>query len=816
MKKIVLLRIVAALLMTSLVPPLLAEVGTITYNASYNSSDMILGTDTLGGVTYTTVTYGDLTNGGQPGAPSLPIDYLRFSVPANATNFTVTAVKSDNVLRTINYLVYPCQPPRMMSDTSAWLITPPDNSIYNSGSFCPSASGCAWVADEGFLAGENHIVTVAVVPISFRHRSVGMGMKRKELSLSRTITITLRYELSDSLAMYPIVRSDTTLRNEGYRLTQSMVVNPEGVTGNAPVMPLPIDSINFNPRGGDGMNGLGEIKPWNPFDPLDTLPSYQMATYPYLIVTTPALKNSVRRIAALKQLKGYNVKVVTMDEVLNSSFAGDGDEIQKPDGTYQVVDTFPEGKLRQYLRNCYRIYNTKYVLLVGTDVPYKKQWGNPTDMYYCDLNDNWYMFYQNTTVDKYPELYVGRILAKSPEQIKNYTDKLFRYELNPGHGDYGYLMRIFYSEALDFESDDEWNYVNDSYIKTIPNYTRFLERTDTVFPTGNDIINELNQTRYGYISFMNHAGPSGIVTYGQRTRDEYGGSVDTLYYLWAIDSIHIVYNNQIYTDDTCTGNGLNNLTNKWYPCIGFSSGCETMPFDVRPKYTVETNFGESFTTGKDYGGPAFLGNTRDGQLDKHSTTLEKLFADQLSEGHYKVGEAEAFSRCKYNKDNNTIPLIYNLLGDPEFEIWTDTPQQFDGIEVSRTNDSVIISGINTDSVTVVYRSHNGLHQKMAINKLEDITFSHDVSPNGVVMLYKHNYIPYISPMVLQNVSLNKSHYAIASDVTAGYYVDSSRTPGDVIVKSGVNYEIEASGTVTLEDGFNVERGATFAVYPSCF
>ena len=30
------------------------------------------------------------------------------------------------------------------------------------------------------------------------------------------------------------------------------------------------------------------------------------------------------------------------------------------------------------------------------------------------------------------------------------------------------------------------------------------------------------------------------------------------------------------------------------------------------------------------------------------------------------------------------------------------------------------------------------------------------------------------------------------------------------------YEIEATGTVKLEDGFKVEKGATFAVYPSSF
>ena len=47
-------------------------------------------------------------------------------------------------------------------------------------------------------------------------------------------------------------------------------------------------------------------------------------------------------------------------------------------------------------------------------------------------------------------------------------------------------------------------------------------------------------------------------------------------------------------------------------------------------------------------------------------------------------------------------------------------------------------------------------------------------------------------------------------------VDSVRTSGSVTVKEGVEYEIEASGTVTLQGGFNVEKGATFAVYPSSF
>ena len=69
---------------------------------------------------------------------------------------------------------------------------------------------------------------------------------------------------------------------------------------------------------------------------------------------------------------------------------------------------------------------------------------------------------------------------------------------------------------------------------------------------------------------------------------------------------------------------------------------------------------------------------------------------------------------------------------------------------------------------------------------------------------------------LQNITFSKNQYVIANDVIAGKFVNSNRTPGNVVVKSGIEYEIESSGTVTLQDGFSVEKGATFAVYPSSY
>ena len=64
--------------------------------------------------------------------------------------------------------------------------------------------------------------------------------------------------------------------------------------------------------------------------------------------------------------------------------------------------------------------------------------------------------------------------------------------------------------------------------------------------------------------------------------------------------------------------------------------------------------------------------------------------------------------------------------------------------------------------------------------------------------------------------MSNSEYVIASDVIAGNFVEYYREEGDVTIQSGAVYEIEAKGSVTLQDGFKVEKGATFAVYPSCF
>lgn len=781
-----------ALAAAMLVPLLTSAAGAlnrITYTASYNNNGLTIGTDTLGGVTYATISYDGLYNGGEPGMPSLPIDYLKFSVPYNATNFTVTAT-TRWASQNLNYLVYPCQSPWLISSPVPPIVLP-DTSAYYSGNSYPSQM--AWIVDEGFLAGENHIVTVAVMPFRYTHST-----NADVLSRAKNCYVTLRYDLSDSLAMSPIVRNDSLLREEGYLLTQSMVVNPGQVKNFAPTQTINpgIDSTGLiqGGIGGDLING-GEGG--TPIEDTTNINIHQL-NYPYLIITTSDLKHAVRRIAALKRQKGYNVKVVTMDEVLSSYFSGNGDFVGEGRNAH-LAHTDDAGKLRQFIRNYYKFYGTKYVLLAG-DLPYRIIPGSAfdylTDLYYSDLSVSW----QDTiTTDRNPELYVGRIVANHigsnhVEQINNYTDKLFRYELNPGNGEYSYLKKALFSEGQVFNGFFYNTKQNLSQIYPNPINVNEGMINNTMHPDGKDIIDTINSNPVSFLSIFNHGDTTRTRVYG------YNNTVDYMFFIHATAS-----NN--------TGNGLNCLQNKNYPMIYYSPSCTTIPFDNKNKFS----FGESFITGKDYGGPVYIGYTRS-IWSFDSQSLAEAFSKLIKEGCVKLGGAFAMSivDAVYEKHNSW--LTHGYFGDPEVELWTDIPECYSDIIVTRTDNSFIISGLPIGQTIVGYLANDHQYKTKIVTTSSNTIYNviYNASPNSPIMLYQHNYIPYFAPLTLQNQTIEESQYVIANDVTAGQSVDSNRTNGNFTISSGIEYEIEATGTVRLEDGFKVEKGATFAVYPSCF
>ncbi|MBR7011267.1 MAG: hypothetical protein IKI10_00035 [Muribaculaceae bacterium] len=128
---------------------------------------------------------------------------------------------------------------------------------------------------------------------------------------------------------------------------------------------------------------------------------------------------------------------------------------------------------------------------------------------------------------------------------------------------------------------------------------------------------------------------------------------------------------------------------------------------------------------------------------------------------------------------------------------------------------ITVSGHSGSNTTVAYHSNDGNTGSVTSTSSGTVNLN-NVSPNSTIMLYKHNAIPYIAPLVLQNTSLENSQYVFATDVTAGRCVDAGRTNGNVTVAEGTEYEIEASGKVILAGGFKVERGAYFNVHKASY
>ena len=332
-------------------------------------------------------------------------------------------------------------------------------------------------------------------------------------------------------------------------------------------------------------------------------------------------------------------------------------------------------------------------------------------------------------------------------------------------------------------------------------------------PTGEYVINRLHSNPVGYVSLQGHGNPAQI-------------SVSN----WLDTTKHRIATLDVADDEI--NNGLDKLDNRYSPFIINSLACNIIPFNkiahdnAQHFYHRYINLGQSFTLGYNYGGPAFLGNTNSG-LKRSSSNLETCFA--ISFTHYsKIGEIEAFSkeiniaRYGYNENNSSlvssenhpmyVNMVHNLMGDPEFNIWTAIPSTYNDISVMRTNNSITVSGVNTENAIVSVCCNSGVvRRKPVVNG--SATFP-NFPPNSTVMVYQHNHIPYIAPLLIQNSIISNSQYVIAGNAYLGRNVDPNRSTGDVILPSGVNYELEFTGEVVLDAGTEVQHGATLTIVPS--
>jgi len=763
----------------------------ISYTATFDQH--LLTTDTVSenGDSYLRLRYPDLWTQSAAGTPELPVHYLRFSVPCDATDFTVSVTGETTTATRYTLPVYPTQPP-IPSDrnTSEQLFVSPDSTVYSNNRYWPAVP--VQVVDEGFLDGDNHIVTVAVWPISYAPTD-------GEILFRNSVNVRLDYSVKSAGSENPsrlrAISRRATGRNNvrwGREEAKRIVVNPAQIDGFAPTTA----TRSASPR------------------TVTTLPDFE-----YTVVTSRELAPAFDRLIGWKRQKGYSAGVVCIEDILACPDFQGGDLVSNIDDD--------AGKLRAYLKYAYDSGSLRYALLAGdyTVLPIRYGCGDhnysstkivsnnskiPTDIYFSDFNGNWnkdgdahYGEPTHDKVDFYPEIFVGRLLCTTRQEIANYTEKLIRYERNPGNGDYSYLQKAFYCQSDEMQQDNEagiiksaWGttFHQDTVIEEFPSY----ETQSVTKPTGAEVIREMNN-RYGFFSWHGHGAPAGITVRSRGTNEwdyyaivPFDGVLDK-------DSVHYSMNVEV-------GHGLDNLTNQDYPAIAYSISCDVTPFDIYKQYNVTYNIGSSFTVAGLYGGPAFLGNTRSGWIGP-SVRLEKLFVEQIKSNSYQLGVAEALSKATFS--DKWCKLTHSLIGCPEFEMWTDIPSVYDDISVTRSNSSITVAGNGLNGSKVAITSGiNGLPEIKTVTGAS-VTIN-EVSPNSVVTVYKHNAIPYIATLYLQNDTLRSSQYLHVNNVHIGKAVDTNRTEGDVVLKSGT-LTLESGGDVWIDEGVIIENGATLII-----
>lgn len=697
------------------------------------------------------------------GKPNLPVKFVNLIIPAQKDVSDISVNLGARVAFNLNHKIFPTQYPTPTGlIDSVHHFVKPDSTIYNSPG--PWPNKIVEVVSDGYFDGNNHIVTLKIIPFQY------YPLENK-VELITGININLSFTNNNKVIDLPKWRSVKT---------QKMIDNAlKAIVENKSDIPL----YQIKPKVSSVYgNDSQQLKKPTPVE-----------FHEYVIITTTALKPYFNDFVAWKKRKGIDIGVVTTSSIF-ANYTGD-----------YVSNLFDDaGKIREYLRDL-RELGGVWVLFAGDfsvlPIRYgcgystKESWDYvdpyghvthdaykiPTDNYFADWNGNWNVdgdewIGQATddNPDYWPEFYVGRLLCTNGTEISNWVYKQLKYEKNPGNGDNSYLGRSFMMESDQMQAGNQAEYV----AADLPMFTHTIWRElpsydapNPTFPMGYDVINEMNNTKYGLYGWFGHGTP--------KASDASSNSTHTS-----------PYSSVVPTNATGTNGGLDDLTDYNYPGIVYSISCDNVPFDDYDPHNwgwgEGYNLAEAYTVQSTAGGIAFLGNSRYGWIGS-SYRLFDEFANQLGLGNTNLGVAELVSKANY-QDNQYLEYSHNLIGDPEVQLWTTVPNNFNSVTITDFGNKVTVSVNTPDNQNTICASStdNGNTYWKVVHNISSYTFYTSVRPLNITIT-RTNYLPYLATI---GGSFNKS--LTFSDVTHLF--------GNFSAKSNAEIVIEPNTKIILPDG----------------
>lgn len=713
---------------------------------------------------YDKITFKDLYQSGEAGKPELPVKHVKLLIPPDQEVDNIVITWKQDVEIPGSFKVYPAQYPIPMRDGELPPFAKPDSVVYSSDELFPRE--IVEVVHDGYFDGSNHIVAVAIYPIQYRPKS-------GKLVLHSSVDFALNLKSSMKKPIY--VQQRSKKNQEMYDAILKNLVDNSGSIGTYQT-----------PKTLNKETGIRKTM---------TIPAYE-----YVIITTNALRPYFSKFVSWKKRKGLDIGIITTENIY-SWYSGD---VIHP--SHPIYDN--PGKIRQYLYAAYAV-GTVWALIGGDSSTVQPRYGAgsnncawndpndnkiPADLYFADFNGDWnvdadiiYGEPGNDYPDYNPEIFVGRLLCSSStgqQDILNWTNKVINYETNPGNGDLSYLTRSFMTEADEMEFFNQAEDVS-SYYPSFFSHTIWKELPDCyadnpTFPSGAQVISEMNNTHFGLWSWFNHGCPQAITIKASGSNEP-------------ADRYAITNMDSDVNGVPETGNGLDNLTNENHPAVCYANSCYVAPFEhLNPVWWPDRSLAEGFTVEHNTGGVAFLGNSRNGKVYT-SYLMNEKFANQILLQNAHLGSAELISKSNSpGIDFHYVKYSHNLIGCPETEMWTATPSAFSSATVTDNGSSLTVNAGMSGCIITACSGNNGAQYYYSEPGVASYTFSTSVRPLYVTIT-RQNYIPYMA-------------------ITGGTFTTNESWFGNTKVIGSVAFSGNATLTINPSTNITLQNGASFTIY----
>ncbi len=530
-------------------------------------------------------------------------------------------------------------------------------------------------------------------------------------------------------------------------------------------------------------------------------------TVEYLVVTTEALKESFTPLVNWKNQKGVRAKVITLESIYNT-YSGSNNQL----------------KIKNCLYDYYSNRGLKWVLLGGdnTIVPAQGCYihasrytdsNAPTDLFYAcfdkafnwDANANGIIGETDDDIDLYPEIYVSRLPVRTGNHVTSYVNKLLTYEKQPHSSGYIKSMLLTGTKLWNI-----WDGQSDAHRRNEVMYEQYIApnwngNKSYLYDTGSSMAGNANydltvdnlqtQINKGY-HFLHMATHGGIDAWAMEKGSNYHSSNATA---------------QTNADATiiitmaCSTNGFDSSTD---PCLSEafirnSKSCLA--------YLGSSRYGWGYSIETSDLGPSFKYN---------ALFFKNLFSGEPSVEPYKWGAAVALAKQQmagssgsYNPER-WVQFQLNPMGDPEMNIYTETPSTFSNVTVLQNGTSVTIDtgGISGCKIALCSKDDYGESFFSVAEDVSSHTFTNVDVPCSICIM-KHNYIPYFfnQDVYIQNKTLRGKNVFVGKNIKMGRNVTPNISQGDVTVSEGAEVVVDAEGNVLLDSGFKCDKGGTLKI-----